>query len=491
MAQDIRLIDYTLSKEEQRLVAENIKRKTYFWLNTRSIAEDLVAMINFSAIEFPQRVVSFTGVYELAGKVYSNQIRRKTAYTTTFATILEEFFVLRRDLIKLGNSYIISSLRLNRELPHEEKVKILLEVISKFLDSFFKQKIAEKRKKEQQNKKQDEPEKSKEESQEEQEREDSVFKELEDELASLSPHDKSDIADGESLHDSIGNFSGSGDQDKGQPLYTKKDYLRDLPGIANTLYRKGHKDILDLAHNFDAVFKDVDSTDVRDQHYGTAFRYRRMRSLSDMRYMKFVDLVLDEDEFDSKLAQKSFIIKQPEERYQKRQLLYILADISGSMHGNRALFMQAVMIALGKDILKNKGTIYFRWFDNSCSSLIKITSNLEWAKYLSYIVNVNIGGGTYLVNALQTAGKDLDYSEEIVDDVEVLVITDGDESISKEVVAETLGEVNSHVVLLDKLPEDRLEEYKESFTSVTMSDIGYSSSIQEIKEKGLNFLKIK
>jgi uncharacterized protein with von Willebrand factor type A (vWA) domain len=95
-------------------------------------------------------------------------------------------------------------------------------------------------------------------------------------------------------------------------------------------------------------------------------------------------------------------------------------------------------------------------------------------------------GGTNIHNALAVADKDILTKKDIVEDVELVVITDGTEYIHDEELKERIKAKKHCILLEDPRDKEVMDSYERGFDTVLVAE---ASSIEEATAEGLKFVK--
>jgi len=143
------------------------------------------------------------------------------------------------------------------------------------------------------------------------------------------------------------------------------------------------------------------------------------------------EFIHDDDVFMQKLVKKELQVKDYQSRRLKKQALYLLIDVSGSMDGMRNVYASGVALALVRQAL-SEGSVYFlRFFDYNMKPLNKVTNDKEAEKMMDKLVRCPYsGGGTDIESAIQTAVRDISEDPEEFEKAEIMLITDGDDDVS-------------------------------------------------------------
>lgn len=173
---------------------------------------------------------------------------------------------------------------------------------------------------------------------------------------------------------------------------------------------------------------------------------------------------LDDDVFTEKLAKKELQVRDYQSRKLKKQALYMLIDVSGSMDGSKSIYASGVGLALVRQAI-DEGSIYFlRFFDGSPKELHRI-SNHEEAKQMAHTLAKRpySGGGTNISSAIMKAVNDIENDPVAFEKVEIMVITDGEDSVN--IDKNQLKGVKIHSTVIDG-KNNGLKKISESYTEL-------------------------
>lgn len=128
--------------------------------------------------------------------------------------------------------------------------------------------------------------------------------------------------------------------------------------------------------------------------------------------------------------------------------LYLLTDKSGSMEGEKIEWAKATAIALLIKSRREVREFYLRFFDGAPHDLIRISRKASFSEFLNLIRNlarVKSGGGTDITKAITTACDDIIGSGLIKRDSDVVVITDGEDTLSVTTLRRKLKQANARL----------------------------------------------
>jgi uncharacterized protein with von Willebrand factor type A (vWA) domain len=180
-------------------------------------------------------------------------------------------------------------------------------------------------------------------------------------------------------------------------------------------------------------------------------------------------LAQDDDVFFMKLAKNDLMVREYQIKKQKKQALYLLIDVSGSMAGARSVYASATALSLVRQAIKNEATYFLRFFDEQPSQLERVSTKEDAIKIGKMLLQQPFsGGGTNFNNAIGTAIKDIKKDAEKFDKVEIMLITDGDCYLN--ITKQDLGKIKLHSTIIDGYNED-LKNISETYTLLSTRDI--------------------
>jgi uncharacterized protein with von Willebrand factor type A (vWA) domain len=186
-----------------------------------------------------------------------------------------------------------------------------------------------------------------------------------------------------------------------------------------------------------------------------------IKSVSDVSKLVPNQHAQDEDVFNVKLVKKQLIKKQQTEPQSKRQLLYLLIDVSGSMRISaglsnamgfitRASLAASFSIALSRRVLDDGGILFARAFAGSVGPLYECKEKEKHAQFERAMADCNFnGGGTDIFSALHWAHTDITTNKGDIAKAEILIITDA----------------------CDRFQEGHIKKLREMFKDVTLNTL--------------------
>ena len=156
----------------------------------------------------------------------------------------------------------------------------------------------------------------------------------------------------------------------------------------------------------------------------------------------------DDDVFMQKLVKKELLIRDYQARRLKKQVLYILVDISGSMSGTKNIYACGVSVAFIRQSLKEGSTYFLRFFDSSPHDMHTVKSKADAEKLEDMLLKQPFsGGGTNIQAAVLKAVDDITKSPENFEKAEIMIISDGEDRVSLD--KEMLKGVKIHTTIID------------------------------------------
>jgi uncharacterized protein with von Willebrand factor type A (vWA) domain len=156
----------------------------------------------------------------------------------------------------------------------------------------------------------------------------------------------------------------------------------------------------------------------------------------------------DDDIFMQKLVKHELLVKDYQARRLKRQALYLLIDVSGSMSGAKNVYACGVALAFVRQAITEGSTYFLRFFDDSPHDLQKVTTKEEAEKMSEILIKQPFsGGGTSIQSAIGRAVDDITKSPEDFEKAEIMVISDGEDTVNLN--KDDLKEVKLHSTIID------------------------------------------
>jgi len=187
------------------------------------------------------------------------------------------------------------------------------------------------------------------------------------------------------------------------------------------------------------------------------FRMSKIKKSEQITRASICEMAMDDDLFYGKYLNGDLIIKDYLRKRKISQAFYVLLDVSGSMHFARETFARSVTKELLKRVVSGKAKYFLRMFDESPYSLLSAT-NKEEAKEIDNLISTQAfsGGGTDIQNAIDTAVRDIKRDKKKFEDIDILLITDGEDSINLK--KEDMKGITLHTFLLNENYSKTVEE---------------------------------
>jgi hypothetical protein len=182
-----------------------------------------------------------------------------------------------------------------------------------------------------------------------------------------------------------------------------------------------------------------------------------IKSIAEITKVAASQHALPDQVFDAKLNKKELIKNQHLSKNNKKQLLYLLIDASGSMARaidgtdkgllTRASLASTLGMALTKKVMGDGGWVYLRFFAGCPGSLItaKSKEDTEYVCLKLALANYN-GGGTCIESAIRAAAKDISEAKDELARAELLMITDAEDSVNVTSIKNVLKKVELNVL---------------------------------------------
>jgi len=179
---------------------------------------------------------------------------------------------------------------------------------------------------------------------------------------------------------------------------------------------------------------------------------------------------LEDNVFDRKLINKELLVRDYQSRRLKKQALYLLVDVSGSMrNGTKNAYASGLALSFVRQAVSEGATYFLRFFDEDVSPLHKITNKEEAEKMCDTLVREPYsGGGTRIDSAIDVAIKDIKDDPVAFEKSEIMIITDGEDRVDPN--KGRLGGIKIHSTVIDGNNEN-LEKLSESYTKLESKDI--------------------
>ncbi|MFA6971797.1 MAG: VWA domain-containing protein [Gallionella sp.] len=217
----------------------------------------------------------------------------------------------------------------------------------------------------------------------------------------------------------------------------------------------------------------------------------RMKGIRDITRLLPSQFAMDDDLFLKKLLNKELLKKKYTQRQEKRQILYMIVDNSGSMDDKASNtfrkfeICKAVAIALMKKLIDNEDLFYFRWFSGQPQSLHKIKTKKDAIAFVPYIMyNRDGDGDTNIMYALETACQDIKSKKvDKADMMDILLITDGYAQVDVEQTNKCLGDkIDLHSVIISTCGDSNsaFTELKQVSKNFLVTSAGKDSDVISI-----------
>jgi uncharacterized protein with von Willebrand factor type A (vWA) domain len=218
------------------------------------------------------------------------------------------------------------------------------------------------------------------------------------------------------------------------------------------LYELGRKFSLALEAKCGKKFKPVKEVAAdREQ--------RNVTSLTDLPKVVASSHALPKEVFDQKLVKGELVKEDYRKPDDKKKLLYILTDSSGSMRGHlggsrfslytRGAFAGVMSAALVRKVKEDGGLVFFRFFAGGTSAMYKATQADEFDLLLKQVMmNDYSGGSTDIQGAILTAYRDIAKADAAMPlaQSEIICITDCEDGLDLGTMKAALNGREFHVL---------------------------------------------
>jgi uncharacterized protein with von Willebrand factor type A (vWA) domain len=177
----------------------------------------------------------------------------------------------------------------------------------------------------------------------------------------------------------------------------------------------------------------------------------------------------DDNIFMQKLVKHELLIRDYQARRLKRQALYLLIDVSGSMSGAKNIYACGVALAFVRQAITEGSTYFLRFFDDSPHQLYTVTTQEEAENMSKILIREPFsGGGTDIENAMRKAIEDITKSPEKFEKAEIMIISDGEDDVSLRKT--DLQGVKIHSTIIDGKNKG-LELISETYTELRSDEL--------------------
>lgn len=174
-------------------------------------------------------------------------------------------------------------------------------------------------------------------------------------------------------------------------------------------------------------------------------KVENIKSMTEISSVSPAQHALPDDQFNARVAKRSLQVRKFEEPEEKKFLLYTLLDTSGSMiealgaRGaladswglvTRGQIAATLAIALMSRVRDDGGIVFHRFFEDGPSPRMQARNKKQFEPLLKAISRADFnGGGTCIPSALNQAFEDITKAKDEIREAELLLITDGDDTI--------------------------------------------------------------
>jgi len=177
----------------------------------------------------------------------------------------------------------------------------------------------------------------------------------------------------------------------------------------------------------------------------------------------------DDDIFMQKLVKKELLVKDYKSRRLKRQALYLLIDISGSMNETKNVYACGVALAFVRQAVDEGSTYFLRFFDDNPHQLFTIKTKQEAEKMIDILIRQPFSGsGTSIQSAIKKAVEDITNSPENFEKSEIMIISDGEDHVRLD--KEELKNVKVHSTIINGR-NNELKNISETYIELNSRDM--------------------
>jgi len=190
---------------------------------------------------------------------------------------------------------------------------------------------------------------------------------------------------------------------------------------------------------------------------------------------------LDDDLLDRKAVARELLVSKNQEVEEKKSLLHVLLDVSGSMgemafaQVKKSEAVSALVLALADKVEKRGDIFYLRFFAGGCSPLWKCETPQEVSDISDKVRFCHFdGGSTDIAGALRQAIADIQQAQgdtERLQKAEILLLTDGDDQIDAAALNQERGSIKIHTVIIGDSQgthHDAFKRLSETYCNTTM-----------------------
>ena len=179
------------------------------------------------------------------------------------------------------------------------------------------------------------------------------------------------------------------------------------------------------------------------------FRMTKIKRSEQVTRASIADIAIDDDLFFGKFLNQDLMVKDYIRQRKVSQAFYVLVDVSGSMDGIRALFARSTVKELLRRVVSSGAKYFIRAFDNDVFDLHSAVNKQEAEKVDKYLSSISFGGGgTNIQKAVETAVHDIHKDKTKFEDIDILLITDGEDSFRLK--KEDMKGITLHTFLLNE-----------------------------------------
>ena len=207
----------------------------------------------------------------------------------------------------------------------------------------------------------------------------------------------------------------------------------------------------------------------------TDVQNKQMQVYSDINKIKsnqFSESVASPSLFKYKAVTNQYVRRERGKYVEKKQLLYIIVDCSGSMQdeGRRIRYAAGILLNRLMSVFNGDATVFWRFFDTNLHECFKVEDKKSAAESINIVLNREnySGGGTCFNTAISGAVQHIQTLEETMNlaKPEIFMVTDGECSCNLKV--DELKGVKLHTALVANVQASQLRSLTDKSGGVVL-----------------------
>lgn len=174
-----------------------------------------------------------------------------------------------------------------------------------------------------------------------------------------------------------------------------------------------------------------------------------------------------------KAYNQELLKKQNMSKHKRKRIIYMLLDVSGSMHGLEKTCI-ALVSAIMSFCIDKKDIFYFETFNYKIRSSFTAKNKNDMKAIIKSLASSSFGDNTAIQMALSHAIKNIKDKKAVdgvdLKDAEIFLITDGDDSVNTEIINKDKEDIRIHTTLLNSGGESDLKKISTTFNHVCGKD---------------------